>query len=204
MKKGRFSEKNVSNAERFTSAGSASTWPKSGLTAASSVRLGPSPILRSPPTRPLRFRPLSNGFCRSRLSFTVEAEATYGISSSRRAGLMPRIPRSVPIHDDQPLSFFGTGIQKTSSLRDGDQKSKFNPHSCSSMGLKRSCEKGMRISAVHPVASTLADACHTGSNESSVSYSLSEPWYQSPRTPLAATAKLYAVRRSRYVSSEIQ
>ena len=51
-KNGRFSGKRVSNAVRFTSAGSASTWPKSGLIAVSSVRFGPSPILTSAPTRP--------------------------------------------------------------------------------------------------------------------------------------------------------
>src|SRR6266852_5831558 len=38
-KKGRFSSKNVSNADRFTTAGSTSTWPKSGLTVALSVKL---------------------------------------------------------------------------------------------------------------------------------------------------------------------
>src|SRR3954471_24060738 len=51
MKKGRRSLKKVSKALRFTSAGSASTWPKSGFTVASSVRLGPKPTFRSAPVR---------------------------------------------------------------------------------------------------------------------------------------------------------
>ena len=61
MKKGRRSGKRVANADRLTSAGSASTCPKSGLNVASSVRFGPRPILKSAPTRPSRFRPSSNG-----------------------------------------------------------------------------------------------------------------------------------------------
>ena len=48
-KKGRCSARNVSKAVRLSCAGSASTWPKSGLTVASSVRLEVSPYFRSPP-----------------------------------------------------------------------------------------------------------------------------------------------------------
>ena len=60
-KKGRRSWKNVSNADRLTSDGSASTWPKSGLTVKASVRLLLSPSLRSPPMLPLLALPVSNG-----------------------------------------------------------------------------------------------------------------------------------------------
>src|SRR5438093_1196210 len=49
-KNGRRSEKNVSNPLRFTTAGSASTWPKSGLTVPVSVRPAPSLYFRSKPT----------------------------------------------------------------------------------------------------------------------------------------------------------
>ena len=49
-KKGRFSWKNVSNAERLSTPGSASTWPKSGLIVASSLRFEATRYLRSPPT----------------------------------------------------------------------------------------------------------------------------------------------------------
>jgi hypothetical protein len=50
-KKGRFSAKYVSNAVRFTTAGSTSTWPKSGLTEPVSVRFEVSKYLKSTPTR---------------------------------------------------------------------------------------------------------------------------------------------------------
>ena len=49
-KNGRRSEKNVSKPLRFTTAGSASTWPKSGLTVAVSVTPGRSAYFRSAPT----------------------------------------------------------------------------------------------------------------------------------------------------------
>ena len=48
-KKGRFSWKEVSNGERLRTAGSASTWPKSGCTVAFSVRSDVMPYLRSAP-----------------------------------------------------------------------------------------------------------------------------------------------------------
>ena len=51
-KNGRRSSRNVSNAERFTTAGSTSTWPKSGLTVALRVRLDVSNTRASAPTRP--------------------------------------------------------------------------------------------------------------------------------------------------------
>ena len=46
----RFSAKNSSFADRLTLDGSASTWPKSGLSVADSVNAGPRPYLRSSPT----------------------------------------------------------------------------------------------------------------------------------------------------------
>jgi hypothetical protein len=52
VKKGRRSLRKVSNALRFTSDGSASTCPKSGLKVASSVRLEVTPYLTSSPTEP--------------------------------------------------------------------------------------------------------------------------------------------------------
>src|SRR6476660_6280040 len=51
MKNGRFSGKNVSNADRLSTAGSTSTCPKSGLNVASSVRFDVSRSLRSRPAR---------------------------------------------------------------------------------------------------------------------------------------------------------
>ncbi len=48
-KKGRFSWKRVSKAVRLTTAGSTSTWPKSGLMVAPRVRLELSPVLQVEP-----------------------------------------------------------------------------------------------------------------------------------------------------------
>ena len=49
VKNGRFSSKYDSTSERFTTAGSTSTCPKSGFTVALSVRLFPTPARRSAP-----------------------------------------------------------------------------------------------------------------------------------------------------------
>ena len=51
-KNGRFSGKKVSKSVRFTTAGSTSTWPKSGLTVASRAKLLPTLRRRSRPTLP--------------------------------------------------------------------------------------------------------------------------------------------------------
>ena len=51
-KKGRFSSNTVSKAERLTTAGSTSTWPKSGLIVASSVRSLVMPYFTSAPAEP--------------------------------------------------------------------------------------------------------------------------------------------------------
>src|SRR5258706_12518312 len=51
-KNGRFSSKNVSNADRLTTAGSTSTCPKSGFTVAFIVRFEVTRYIASPPTRP--------------------------------------------------------------------------------------------------------------------------------------------------------
>ena len=48
-KNGRFSGKKVSNADRFTTAGSTSTWPKSGFTVPVSVSPAGSPTRTSAP-----------------------------------------------------------------------------------------------------------------------------------------------------------
>src|SRR5213592_2024452 len=51
-KNGRRSPRKVSNADRLTTAGSTSTWPKSGLTVALRVRLEVSSTRASTPMRP--------------------------------------------------------------------------------------------------------------------------------------------------------
>src|SRR5207249_9572144 len=57
-KNGRCSLKKVSNAVRLSTAGSASTWPKSGLTVASRVRFDATRYFRSPPPAMSCVRPI--------------------------------------------------------------------------------------------------------------------------------------------------
>ncbi len=61
MKNGRFSSKNVSNTVRLTTAGSTSTWPKSGFTVASIVMLLEKPHFTSRPAPADPVRPSLNG-----------------------------------------------------------------------------------------------------------------------------------------------
>jgi hypothetical protein len=61
VKKGRFSEKKVSKAVRLITAGSSSTWPKSGFTVASSVKLLLTPHLMSSPALEKARNPSLNG-----------------------------------------------------------------------------------------------------------------------------------------------
>ena len=94
----------------------------------------------------------------------------------RRVGRMPEMPRRSPKRDDHARTFFGTGTQNTSSNREGIQRSRFMPHTCSGRSLKRSCENGIRISQVHAWSSMTARASQTGSKVPSVSYSSSRGW----------------------------
>src|SRR3979409_950028 len=94
-KNGRFSENVVSKTERFTTAGSTSTWPKSGFTVASSVRFDVMLYLMSPPIRPVISCLLRNGSPtpgRANLLF----ETTYGMSSNWRGCSLSASPSMVP------------------------------------------------------------------------------------------------------------
>ena len=96
-KNGRRSLKNVSNAERLTTAGSASTWPKSGLTVALRVNPGVTAYFMSMPADPPRALALSSGFppvrCRSRLA------TVYGVSSRPLTAPIVERPPSSPKDD---------------------------------------------------------------------------------------------------------
>jgi hypothetical protein len=61
-KNGRFSGKAVSNSPRLTTAGSTSTWPKSGLIVASTTKLDVTPYLTSTPKPENTRAPSLNGF----------------------------------------------------------------------------------------------------------------------------------------------
>src|SRR5512141_2425968 len=91
-KKGRRSSKNCSKADKFNTAGSASTWPKSGLIVALTVRFDESPYLRSAPAANDCgcFHELAEG----RVSFFV---TRYGATSRRLGCPIPVIPLSSPL-----------------------------------------------------------------------------------------------------------
>src|SRR5262245_16990667 len=81
MKNGRRSAKNVSNADRLTTAGSASTCPKSGLIVVVSVRPGVTAYFMSRPAAPDGADDFTNGLPVP--SWRVKSAAVYGTSSSR-------------------------------------------------------------------------------------------------------------------------
>src|SRR5688572_17870757 len=80
-KKGRFSGKNVSNADRFSTAGSTSTCPKSGLIVALRVRFDVTRYRRSSPALGSGRARVSNGLPTSEAN-EADFALTYGISSS--------------------------------------------------------------------------------------------------------------------------
>src|SRR6202521_248216 len=104
-KKGRFSEKVVSNTERLTTAGSTSTCPKSGLIVASSVRFEVRLTFASPPIRLVSWELEwygSPGCARSNLLRVV----AYGTNSTWRGRELTVIPSSVPKNAGPPYSLF--------------------------------------------------------------------------------------------------
>src|SRR3954470_14126988 len=99
-KNGRRSLKKLSKPERFTSDGSASTWPKSGLIVASRVRFEVRPYLRSAPMRDW----LLMSYAPAVFAGTLALWATvYGENSTRRGDAMPLIPETSPNLDERPL-----------------------------------------------------------------------------------------------------
>ena len=92
--------------------------------------------------------------------FTVDAGATYsarpavyGSSSNRRDGLSPSRPVRCTIRDARPVSFFGTISSHDPSLRRRMYRSTLMPQVCVSADVKRSCERGIRISTDQPPSS---------------------------------------------------
>ncbi len=67
------------------------------------------------------------------------------------------------MREDQPVSFRRTSTQKLSSFRAGTRLTRFTPQSCSAARLYRSCESGMRTSAVQPSESMAVRTSQTGS-----------------------------------------
>src|SRR4051812_4313168 len=98
MKNGRFSGKNVSNADRLTTAGSTSTCPKSGLIAP--VRVSPrgSATLKSAPTDGDVALARANGFPAT-AGARVSLLLTYGNSSVCTDERIPTSPVRSPKRD---------------------------------------------------------------------------------------------------------
>src|SRR3954469_779497 len=90
-KNGRRSWKNVSKPERLTTDGSASTWPKSGLTVAFIVRFDVRPYLMSAPKRDwlfIAYPPAAGAL--------AVCATLYGENSARREETIPSIPLTSP------------------------------------------------------------------------------------------------------------
>src|SRR5687767_14395640 len=145
-KNGRRSAKNVSNAPRLTTAGSASTWPKSGLIVPVSVR---------PPIRYLRSRPaatLPSGDDRSGLPGATGADVIdderYGSNSSRFAADGKARPVSSPNEETKPLALRASSGHVEVSFTCATVRITAKPNVPAARGSKRSCENGTRNSAV--------------------------------------------------------
>jgi hypothetical protein len=68
----------------------------------------------------------------------------------------------------QPDPSLGIGFHSTVSFLRWITRVTLKPHSCSGAGAKRSCESGMRNSAVQPSLSTLVATSHTASQAKSM------------------------------------
>src|SRR5690348_8445119 len=174
-KKGRFSSYDTSYAERFSCAGSTSTWPKSGLIVASSVRLDVRLYLMSAPALTLAVVLLWYG-SRGSAYLNCPRDTTYGSSSACRGTLAIAIPSRWPKYAGPELSLRRRNDHSSCSLRRSTYRHSCIPHVCTCPPERRSCEYGIRISAVHPSAVTWVAPSHTGSHDGS-------PLNWSPRTP---------------------
>ena len=166
-KNGRRSGKNVSKASRLTTAGSASTWPKSGFAVAVSVRPGVTAYFRSRPSEPPGSGESVSGSATStwRVS-TLPSE--YGISSKRFGAPDIFRPRSSPNCDTNPLALRDSSGQVDVSARRPTSRMIEKPTGPPEVLLKRSCENGMRNSARQPSASFSTSTSHTASQLSSL------------------------------------
>src|SRR5438270_9445474 len=114
-KNGRRSEKKVSNALRLTTAGSASTWPKSGLIVVVSVSPGVSAYFASTPNETLGSDGLTSGLPCGRWRATLPT--VYGISSSRLGDPDIDRPPSSPNDDTYPFALRASSGHVDVSLR---------------------------------------------------------------------------------------
>src|SRR5438876_4085548 len=163
-KNGRFSGKNVSNAERFSTAGSTSTCPKSGLIVALSVRFDVTRSRRSSPALGFGVPFVSKGVPASD-AIDDDLALAYGINSTRDDAFGMRSPTRCPKRDGPPASFLCQNDQSSSSSRRLMKRRTSRPHTCSGAREKRSWLYGILISAVHPSASMCVAASQIGSHD---------------------------------------
>ncbi len=161
MKNGRFSSKYVSKTDRLTTAGSTSTWPKSGLTVASMVMLLLRPHFRSRPPAADWVRPSSKGLPAAAVPLNSPRAVMYGSSSRCLRLPMPSNPPSSPASDTTALSFFGMNAHHVSSFFRWTTRTAWKPHTWRSAAAKRNCENGIRISAIQPWPSIVTAASQT-------------------------------------------
>src|SRR6266571_3360349 len=150
-KNGRRSEKNVSNADRLTTAGSASTCPKSGLIVDVSVSPDVSAYLKSTPMAASGDDRLSSGL--PAVGCLVRFATVYGTSSRRFGGAVITSPPSSPNDETKPFALRASSGQVDTSFRRPISRATANPNVFMSLGEKRNCENGIRKSAVQPPAS---------------------------------------------------
>src|SRR5687767_12560816 len=115
-KKGRFSGRNVSTAERLMIAGSTSTWPKSGFMVPVTESADPSPTRKSTPAAPFSCWRFANG-SPDDIGCLATLELKYGVASTGDGGLSPTSPLRIPIADTKPGMEGVYGDQKVHSSR---------------------------------------------------------------------------------------
>jgi hypothetical protein len=136
--------------------------------------------------------PSLNGFSGVSGSMNSARPTVYGTSSSCLGALIACTPVRCAMRDARPFSFFGTSCSQTLSLRRWMNREAFTPQASRAVRGKRSCENGMRISAVQPSASVDTAASHTASHELSSHVSL---WMTaSACDPAALTVNIAPVR----------
>jgi hypothetical protein len=158
-----------------------------------SVSPGVSAYLMSAPTVAVEARAFPKGSAAA--TGCVDRFATaYGASSSLRAALASFSPVSSPNSETKPGRLFDRSGHVEVSLRRPISRTTAKPNTSSLPGRKRSCENGMRNSALHPRASRATETSHTASQLESLLVSANR--YRSSLTPAGLTPNSYAVRRS--------
>ena len=172
MKKGRFSAKYDSYADRLTSEGSCSTCPKSGLIVMSSRDIGREAVLEIAADAALQLRVVPERIVPGLGEALGASHRVREHLEARRRGnaLDPFEP---PEERNELVRLLGTGLRKELSVFRQICRAAWNPQECvSQLFAKRSWLKGMANSAVQPSASICVPTSQTASQLPSSSVSL--------------------------------